>query len=316
MNYIAPKVLKPNAKFAVVAPASSFDSNEVYRGLQVLQEKGFSPILGENIFFLRTNGLYSAPLQKRIDEFTWAIEDDTIDAVICAAGGFGSIQILPFLPYEKIAKTRKPIIGFSDISAINNAILAKSKLITFNGPMVSIRTDTYEHEEKDKKSLEQVLELLQTNDVWGSKPFTENTALPRCVSMGTASGPAIGGNLSTLDTLIGTPYMPDTAGAILFIEDTHEGGYEISRLLSHLRLAGIIEKLNGIVVGRFTAQKDPSSSEVPSIEQVIVEHLQDGPPCIYGMNFSHITSSATIPIGAETTLDANKLQVTFGNPFV
>ncbi|HUU86998.1 MAG TPA: LD-carboxypeptidase [Candidatus Glassbacteria bacterium] len=315
MKYIAPKILKPNAKFAVVAPASSFDSCEVYRGLQILQEQGFSPILGENIFFLRTNGLYSAPLEKRIEEFTWAIEDNTIDAIICATGGFGSAQILPYLPYEKIAKTRKPIIGFSDISAINNAILAKSNLITFNGPMVSVRTDTYDHEEKDKKSLEFALELLQTNESWGSKPFIDNKFLPRCVSMGTASGPSIGGNLSTIETLIGTPYMPDSTGAILFIEDTHESGYEISKLLSHLKLAEILDKLSGIVVGRFTAQKDASSADVPSIEQVIVEHLQDGPPCIFGLNFSHITSSATIPIGAETTVDANKLQVTFGNPF-
>jgi len=315
MNYIAPKPLKPNSKIAVIAPASSFDCSEVYKGLQVLQEEGFAPILGENIFFLRTTGLYSAPLQDRINEFTWAIEDDSIDAIICATGGFGSIQILPHLPYEKIAKTRKPIMGFSDISAINNAILAKSKLITFNGPMVSVRTDTDEHENKDTKTLAFALKLLQCNEPWGSKPFAENEFLPRCVSLGQAKGHAIGGNLSTIETLIGTPYMPDYNGAILFIEDTNESGYTISKLLSHLKLAEILDKLAGIVIGRFTAQKEAIDPGSPSIEQIIFELLKDGPPCIYGMNFSHITSLATIPIGTMTTVNADTLQVTFDNPF-
>ena len=315
VKYISPKPLQPNAKFAVVAPASSFDSTEVYCGLKALQDFGFSPILGENIFFLRTEGLYSAPLQKRIDEFVWAIEDDNIDAIICATGGFGSSQILPYLPYEKIAETRKPIIGFSDITAINNAILKKSNMISFNGPMVSIRTDTYDHETKDKEALLHALNLLQTTEPWGKRPFSENNYLPRCVSTGTATGPAIGGNLTTFATLIGTPYLPYVEGAILFIEDTKESGYEISRLLSHLRLAEILEKVAGVVVGRFTAQQEPETSDIPSIEQVIVEFLQDGPPCVFGMNFSHITSAATIPIGTQATINANRLEVSFNNPF-
>ena len=309
INYLCPKPLTEGSKIAVIAPASSFNQEYLHKGLKTISECNMTPILGDNVFFLKKKGMYSASLEDRIKEFIWAIEDDNIDAIICATGGFGTAQILPHLPYDLIAEKRKPIMGFSDITALNNAILARSNMISFNGPTV----ETYDDDSKNRPALQDAIELLCLNEFWGAKPFMRNKNFPQSVSKGIANGPAIGGNITTFCNLIGTPFMPTVDGAILFIEDVREGALKIAMYLEHLRLAGILDKLGGIVIGSFSQRPDDESD--PAIEDVIVEYLQNGPPCIYGLNFSHNEVSAVIPIGTECHLDANRLSVMFGNPF-
>ncbi len=315
MKYLSPKPLKSGSKIAIIAPASPPSCEYVYEGIRVLNKFNIETSLGDNVFFMRDTSLYSAPLSQRLEEFRWAIEDDEIDAIICGAGGFGSAQLLPHLPYDLIAEKRKPIMGFSDITALNTAILAKSGLINFNGPAASVITDTEEAKEKDTNGLEDAVKLLMTDDFWGDQPFSRNRSLPRCVSQGKGVGPAIGGNLSTFTHLLGTPYFPNVEGAILFIEDVHESGADIIMYFQQLELAGVFDKVAGIVIGAFSQRPEKIDDEEPTIEQVIVQYLKDGPPCIYGLNFSHTPICAVIPIGAECMIDTNKLQVMFNNPF-
>lgn len=267
MDYISPNPLDKNARIAVIAPASSIEADETYAGLKVLQENGYRPVLGDNVFFMRTRGMYSASLKDRIEEFTWAFEDENIDAVMCATGGFGSAQLLPHLPYEMIAESRKPFIGFSDITALNNGLLAKCGLKTFNGPNLSICTDTKNDYNSCSETLLHSMKLLSMNERWGTKPFHRNDFLPRCISLGKkssqVSGRAIGGNLFTLSTLLGTPYFPDPEGKILFLEDTRENGHYVANMLMHIRLSGMLDALNGIVIGRFTHQKEDLPAKSP-----------------------------------------------------
>mgnify|MGYP001197261413 CR=1 FL=1 len=311
MKYISPKPLKKGARLAIIAPASPFNPEQLYAGIQTLNKCGMEVVMGDNTFFLRHNNLYAANLSQRIEEFRWAIEDDSIDGIICATGGFGSAQLLPHLPYNIIAQKRKPIMGFSDITALNTAILSKSGLINFNGPTASILTD----DKNDATALEDAINLLMNTDFWGNQPFVRNKTLPQCVSAGKSSGPAIGGNLSTFTHLLGTPYFPNVEGAILFMEDIHESSSNVVMYFQQLALAGIFDKLAGIVIGTFTQRPEKLDPIEPSIEQIIVEYLKDGPPCIYGLNFSHNPICAIIPIGTHCIVDANKLQVMFDSPF-
>lgn len=313
MKYISPKPLHKGSRVAIIAPASPFDSEQLYAGIQVLNKCELEVVMGDNTFFLRDNNLYSASLAQRVEEFRWAIEDDSIDGVICATGGFGSAQLLPYLPYDTIAQKRKPIMGFSDITALNTGILHKSGLINFNGPTASILTDDHN---QDGTALEDAIILLMNLDFWGDQPFKRNKSLPRCVSPGKAVGPAIGGNLSTFTHLLGTPFFPNVEGSILFIEDIHESASKVAMYFQQLSLAGVFSKVAGIVIGTFTQRPDKLDPIEPSIEQLIVEYMKDGPPCIYGLNFSHNPICAIIPIGSECIVDANKLQVMFDSPFL
>jgi muramoyltetrapeptide carboxypeptidase len=138
-----------------------------------------------------------------------------------------------------------------------------------------------------------------------------NNQVVATVCPGEAKGHAIGGNLHVFMSLIGTPYLPETKGAILFIEDTGATGHHLYGMLQHLKLAGILENLNGVVVGEYVERPDVEDAGDNSVEQVLVEFFKDGPPCISGLNFSHGDFNAVIPIGAPTFLDANNRIVEF-----
>lgn len=312
MEILAPRMLRPGSRVAIVASASPFESSELYEGLDVIKEAGLEPILGPNVTNLRSHNIHGASVQERVDELVWAYSDDSIDAIIVATGGMGSAAVLPYLPYPLIRQTRKAILGFSDVTALNNGVLAKAGLITVNGQTPSIRLDHEKYRMSDSESLRFALELMMSGRPWADRPFDLNERLPRCVYPGMALGHAIGGNLDTFSRLIGTEFMPDPAGAILFIEDVHRGGEDFGRELLHLKLAGVLDQLAGVVIGEFVDVPKKTDLRNPSMEDVIEEYFgSQGIPCSFGYSFSHGTNTIPIPIGATTTLDAATGEVNF-----
>ena len=285
---------------------------EVKVGLDVIKSYGLVPVLGPCVKNLRSNMDHAASIDQRALELNWALTDPDIGAVWCVQGGIGSAAVLPFLDYEAIEAAAKPFIGMSDITAINCGLLSHAGLINYCGQGVAIRVDKgSEIKTSDSISLAHTIELLMSDQEWDDRPFDINQYVPRTVAPGKARGTIIGGNLETFTTLIGTPFFPQVEGTILFIEDVHKNGESIERLLLHLEMAGVLDKVAGIVIGEFAEQDEQTGVRVPHVEDVLREYLSDGVPCVYGFSFSHGPFTIPIPIGAECEVDADECVVRF-----
>lgn len=310
--YAAPKRLHAGSKVAIVAPASPFKADELIAGLDIVKTVGLEPVLGPNVRHLKTMGFAAAPVIDQANELMWAFTDPDIEAVICALGGLGSGASLPYLNFGAIRGSRRCLLGLSDITALNNGMLAGAGLCSINGQYPAIRlAEGRFNREADSESLKFTLQMMMDSLEWGERPWAISQYLPRTLSPGKAVGHAVGGNLDTLCTLLGTPFMPDFDGAILFIEDVHKSPEAIARLLLHVKLAGILDRVGGIVVGEFVDVKDNDTDHPMSLEDVLREYLSDGPPCVYGYSFSHGPYTCPIPIGARTELNADTGQVSF-----
>jgi muramoyltetrapeptide carboxypeptidase len=310
--YITPKRLRKGSRVAIVAPSSPIVSDRLVEGIDIIKEMGLIPVLGPCVRNLKSDGLHAAPLKDRVDELNWAFSDSQIAGVICAVGGMGSAGVLPYLDYQTIQKTRKPMLGRSDITALNTGLLTHSGLITISSQTPSIKVDKGEQVRSlESESFAKTLELMMTDQVWESIPFNDNPYIPRTVSPGSAKGHVIGGNIDTFSRLLGTPHFPDCNGAILFVEDVHKDGEVLAREFLHMKLAGVLDAVNGIVIGEFVDSKKKTDAKVPDIEDVIQEYFSDGPPCVYGYSFSHGSIVSPIPIGADCEMDAETGEVNF-----
>lgn len=297
---------------AIVAPSSPFETDELVAGLDIVKAAGLEPVLGQNVRTMRSVDVHAASAVDRAEELMWAFTDPDIDGVITAVGGLGSAETLGYLDFDAIRESRRLLIGLSDITALNNGLLTGAGLISINGQYPSIRIDEGNAiRDADSESMKFTLELLMSDKPWNDRPFEINQYIPRTVSPGKASGHTIGGNLDTLCCLLGTPYMPDVEGAILFIEDVHKDGEVIARQLIHMKLAGVLDAVAGVVIGEFVDVPEMTGEKVPSIESVIVQYFKDGPPCSYGYSFSHGPYTIPIPIGAQCDMDADTGEVSF-----
>jgi len=311
MNII-PRKLRRGSKVALVAPASPFKTNEIVDGMDIMREMGLFPILGPCVRNLRSDNIHSASVKDRVEELNWAFKDPSISGVIAVCGGMGSAALLPYLDYDAIRNSRKPFLGSSDITALNNGIFAKAGLINFNGQGPNIRQDKGESiRTSDAESFKFCLGLLMSDEPWGTTPMEFNEFFPRTVSPGKSTGISIGGNADTFVHLIGTPFLPEMSNTILFLEDIHKSGEVLGREFLHLQLAGILRQINGVVLGEFADIPKRLGDREPSIENVLEEYFSMGSPCSYGYSFSHGAFTSIIPIGAPCSLDADAGTVEF-----
>ena len=312
----APRRLKDGDRVAIVSPASPYRKAGVQEGARLLRKKGLVPVFGECSRWDNLTGLYSTSIEERAREIAWAFTDDSISAVFCTAGGVGSAQLLPLLPYSQIKRNPKIFVGSSDITALNNGIWARTGVTTFNGEFIEIRRGKVQRKD-DARSLRDMLELLHTARPWGVRPFKRNPYEPKCIYPGETEGVVLGGNLSVLTSLLGTPYFPPVKGGILFLEDQEITTVEFVRMLTQMEMAGVFDKVNGIVLGSFMKRPDHPDSFNPTIDEAVESVFAEiGLPCIYGFNFSHDSMNAVLPIGGFCRLDAENCSATFDAPLV
>jgi muramoyltetrapeptide carboxypeptidase len=310
--YLTPRKLRRGAKIALVAPASPFKTDEVTEGMDIMREMGLVPVLGPCVRNLRSDNIHAGSLADRAAELNWAFSDPSINGVLAVCGGMGSAAILPYLDYRMIRASRKALLGMSDITALNAGILARAGLISINGQSPSIRLDKGEAIRRaDSDSFRLTLRLMMSDEPWGTQPFDFSEYFPRTVCPGKATGNVIGGNADTFVHLLGTPYMPELTGTILFIEDVHKSGEILGREFLHMRLSGMLNMVNGIVIGEFAEVPKRTEEREPSIENSIEEYFRNGPPCTYGYPFSHGPLTGPVPIGAQCEIDADVGHVSF-----
>jgi len=293
----APRRLIDGDTIGVVAPASPFDPDRFRCGLDVLTSMGFQTVYDDSIF--KKGGYLAGTDAHRSRQLQRYFGDERIKGIICARGGYGSIRVLSRLRSDAIRDTAKCFIGFSDITAIHSVLYTKCGLVTFHGPTVTaLATAT-------KRSREAFVEAVSSRTPLQIKPVKGVT-----LRSGTASGRIVGGNLTTLCHLTGTPYQPDFDGHILILEDTSESEYRIDRMLTHMKLAGLFKTVAGVCLGSFRG-----CGKIEEIHRIAKETFREyNIPILGGMPVGHDRTNITIPLGVMVTLDAVKKVVSYHEP--
>lgn len=304
---IKPARLRPGQRIGIVAPASSVpEFDQITMASEIVTSLGFEPVEGKNLY-ARTNYLAGED-RGRADDVNAMFADDSIDAIFCLRGGYGTTRMLPYLDYDVIRDNPKIITGYSDITGLINAITVKTGLVTFHGPIALQNFSDYTLSEYQK-----VLVDPTPNAVIGAAPpfetragLIDKTNRILTITGGKARGRLVGGNLTLLASINGTPYEPDYEGAILFLEDVDEAPYRIDRMLTELWLSGHLQKVAGVALGKFTDTGGYGGNEF-SLEDVFRMRFESlGVPTVRGLMIGHVEDQTTVPVGIEAELDADK----------
>ncbi|MFZ0725456.1 MAG: LD-carboxypeptidase [Desulfobacterales bacterium] len=294
---LLPPRLQPGDTIGVAAPASPFNREQFYRGVALLETAGFKVAVPGNLF--RKNGYLAGTDAQRAQLFMELVMDPAVKAVFCARGGFGSMRMLPLLDFARIRENPKIVVGFSDVTALLAAIYSRCGLVTFHGPLVV-----------GLPEIDGPSQAALMAAVTGTAPVVISVPDGEPVCPGSATGPVLAANLTTLCHLIGTPFMPPLQGHLLLLEDRGEVPYRVDRMLSHLRLAGCLEQIAGLAFGSFEACGRPDE-----LARIIAEHVAGRRfPVLTGLDVGHGARNLTIPVGLEATLDADRRRLTYHGP--
>jgi muramoyltetrapeptide carboxypeptidase len=285
------KPLREGACVALVAPSGVLTNNaDIERALDNVRSLGWNPVLGDHV--TSKLGYLAGDDKDRLADLNSAFASKDIDAIWCVRGGYGAMRLLADLDYPALRRNRKPVIGFSDVTALHSAIHRKCGLVTFHGPTARAKLTPF-----TTKSL--AAALIDHRDSCGV------AADGRVIRRGKAKGRIVGGNLSLITALMGTPFAPNFEGAILIIEDINEAIYRIDRMLRHLILAGALQQCSALVAGDFRPPHDETPDDNRALDDVLGEAAQRaGIPCLAGAPFGHIPDQWTIPLGAIAEVDA------------
>jgi len=289
---LKPPAVAGGATVSVIAPASPAKAERVKGGLSALRDLGFVPKLGANAN-ARGPLYFAGTPQQRLDDLHAAFADENTSAVLALRGGYGSNYLLDGLDLDLIAKHPKPFFAYSDLTGVQSHMLDKLGLPAFHGPMVA--ADFY---------LADGVHLDSFRAAMGGETYSVGTDEGlRTLKPGTARGTLYGGCLSLLVSLVGTPWEPQTEGKLLFLEDVGAKPYQIDRMLWHLRAAGKLAGVGGIVFGEMLNCASPGA---PSdlLDKVILRALDgfEGPIAI-GLRSGHVSrQNVTLTFGVESEL--------------
>jgi muramoyltetrapeptide carboxypeptidase len=303
MKIVKPLALQPGDTIGVVAPASPGTKLRLERGIRYLEKKGFKVVLGENIYQRR--GYLAGTDQERADDLNSMFADKKIKAIFCVRGGYGTIRMLNYLDYGLIRRHPKILIGFSDITSLEFALWSKAGLVSYYGPMVAVDFSSTKVNCFTEKN---VGEMLLGNC---AVPYTmRRVSNWKIYKKGQAQGRLLGGCLSLINPLIGTAYMPDLKGALLFIEDVNEDPYQIDKAFHQWKHAGILENLAGLIIGKMTkckVRKPPTLT----LDQVIRDMVPYIPgPVVANVDFGHTPCKLTMPNGIMGEIDTRTCSLT------
>lgn len=276
--------------------------DEVAFAKEQLEVIGLKVVIGKHAY--DRWGYFAGRDRDRAADINGFFADDSVAGVVCYTGGWGSPRVLPYLDYDLIARKPKVIIGFSDITALLNALHQKSNIVTFHGPVGGSSFEPY--------TLDNFRRVVMTAAPAGAQvqpPKRPNDLVDRLnrvvkLAPGKATGRLVGGNLTMVASIMGTPYEVDTAGAILFLEDTHEEPYRIDRMLTQLAHGGKFTGIAGFLWGRCTDCEPKGNSF--SLEEILRDRFAAlGVPVLSGLSFGHIEQKLTLPIGVIATIDGD-----------
>ncbi|MGH8180709.1 MAG: S66 peptidase family protein, partial [Steroidobacteraceae bacterium] len=270
--------LRPGDPVTAIAPAGPFDRASFESGLEII---GGRYRVHHDPGVLTRHRYLAGSDERRLRELAAALTDTGSRAIFCARGGYGTMRLLAGL--EGVVPVAKPVVGFSDITALHQ-LLQRQRLVSIHGPNLSqlSRLDAAAHA--------RLFALLESQ-----APAADLTGTDTYVA-GTAEGPLLGGNLSVLTRLLGTPFLPPLEGAILLLEDVGERPYRLDRMWTHLALAGVFRQVRGIALGEFTGCEE-RDAEYSSAEVLRELALGTGLPCAVGFPVGHGAQNQPVPLG-------------------
>ncbi|MBI4911627.1 MAG: LD-carboxypeptidase [Acidobacteria bacterium] len=312
---LKPRRLAPGATVGLVSPASAtFVTEELEIVKETVQALGLKPKLGAHV--LDRYGYLAGRDEDRAADINAMFRDPSVDAVLCVRGGWGCNRILPLLDYAAIAAHPKILLGYSDITSLLNGIHAKTGLVTFHGPVGASTWNAFSLD-----SLRRILFKGEALTLENPKVLGDNLAFTkdrvRTITPGRASGRLLGGNLTVLAAMLGSEYLPEWSGAILFLEDTNENVYRIDRMLTQLKIAGVLGRLSGFVFGRCTNCTPGDGHGSLTLEEVLNDHVRPlKVPAWYGSMIGHIENKFTVPVGIRAQIDAERGSIAMLEPAV
>ena len=299
--FIKPAALRAGDTVGIVAPASSFKRDEFEAGCEALRQMGYKPVCSESIF---AHDLYFAGSpERRIQELEEMFERDDVKAIICARGGYGANYLLPRLDLQKLAATPKIIVGYSDITSLLTYFCDAGRFVTFHGPMVA-----KDFAKPDGFDLASWQHALTGAEKW-RLDFGADSGV-KSLASGSAEGVLYGGCLSMLVASLGTPYEIGTDDTVFFIEDVGTKPYQVDRMLMHLKLAGKLAGVRGIIFGEML-DCIQSPDQRYTLEEVVMRVVGDlGVPVAYGLRSGHVSrQNITLPIGVKAALNVDSTSV-------
>lgn len=291
------KRLKAGDTIAITSPAGAvWDEAQVEKFSGILKGFGFNVMLG-NTLKLKT-GYFAGTDDERAMELNELFANKNISGIFCMKGGWGCARILEKLDYKTIAQNPKVLIGFSDITTLLNAISAKTGLVTFHGPVGNSGWNDW------TSSVFKSVVMNGEQTVFPVGPNEEDKITT--INKGSSTGTLVGGNLTVISSLIGSGYLPDWKGKILFLEETKEEPYRIDRMLTQLKLNGAFKQLNGIAIGKFVKCEAEEPQKAFTFMQVFEQHFKSLTiPVFYGLMTGHIENKLTLPVGVEVSMNAD-----------
>lgn len=295
---LKPTRLHKGDSIGLFAPAGPLTAKQLSEGCEIIKKMEFKVKYSDDI--IAKKDYLAGPDNRRIDEFKKLWHDKEVKAMIAVRGGFGSIRVLAELDMKEIKNNPKVLVGFSDLTTMINGLQAQTSLVTFHGPMLST--------------------IVRDNDVCACNFLQSLTAenltdiSPQkliIVRPGQASGRLMGGNLTNLVHLIGTPFEPDWQDTILLLEDINEPAYKIDRMLTQMKLAGRLDKVSGIILGGFLSGKGEEIAEMPLVTRRVLELTKSHVPVWSHFPISHGPENCLLPIGINVLMNSDSKTLSF-----
>ena len=302
---VRPQRLAAGDTVGIVAPASAtFQTVDVAIARESLEALGLNVRVGQHV--LSRHGYLAGTDKDRAADINGFFADDDVRAVLPIRGGWGSSRVLPHLDYDLIRRNPKVVVGYSDITALHLAIQAKTGLVTFHGPNGLGRWDSWSLEyfrrvmfAGEAVTMENPTKLSDRN------ALVQTEHRVQTIHAGRARGRLLGGNLTVLTAILGSPYVPSFDGAVLFLEDVGEDLYRVDRMFTQLKLAGVLDRLRGFVFGTCAECEPGEGFASLTLEEILGDHIKPlGIPAWFGAMIGHQAPQWTVPVGVEAEIDA------------
>ncbi|MEI7986863.1 MAG: LD-carboxypeptidase [Armatimonadota bacterium] len=289
-----PKALKPGDTISLITPASPLTPEKTERGIRLLEDQGYHVKLYPSTYAAK--GYLAGTDEERASDLIAAFHDPHTQAVFCSRGGYGASRLMPFLDLDELAKSDKLFIGFSDVTVIH-AALNRRGLPTLHAPMaITFSPD------REPWVYESFLKAIK-----GEDPIPQSAPKGNCLTPGMATGTVVGGCLSLICDLIGTPEQIDMTDKIVLIEDVDEAPHRVDAMLTHLLNSNSIQRAAGIVVGEMTRTDEKQDKAIGTLpwRQIVKDRFGNlGIPCIVDFPCGHAAQMLSLPLGIQAELDA------------
>jgi len=316
LRLVKPPRLKAKSLVGLISPGGVVGDATIQKCVANLESQGFDVRVGNNI--RAVHGGYAGTVDQRLEDLHDMFKHRDVAAIWTTRGGSGALGLLPRIDYGLLRRNPKPLVGFSDITALHLALLRHAGLVSFHGPVGSSTFSDF--------SVAHMLGVLMEPEAQRVLPISdENLARadempqfrPRAFREGVAEGRLAGGNLSLVTALVGTPYGIEGKGSLLFLEEVGEMPYRIDRMLMQLKMARVLPDAKGIAMGVFQRCEPTDNEPSLTLSEVLEERMGEvRGPSAYGYSFGHISRQVTLPVGIRARLDTQARTITLLEPAV